>query len=291
MIGRLRPDFVVLHVFEGRRDEPVPDIASGAASGGLRGVQVFHYTLLGLGADAGPSWRVLQGRLDQLIEALKFPLPAGLQTCYGWPSRRVRGQIPLWRRATWLPDEHVEAPTAGSVSSRRAAEIGWRYGFMSFSCRCSRKASDFFAPLVNAQHSRLSTPRWSPWPGGMKKLIAIRRSRIGVRGDRHITRTRRGRKAAVPERATACLRAPVPLRRVIWTACTRARSPVWRAGGAHAKYASSSWSSCWPRSASRHPASSRVLVRSAPSPPTLGRLRRDVRNHPGATTCSTFTAA
>ena len=57
-------------------------------------------------------------------------------------------KTPMWPFHTWLPDAHVEAPTAGSVLLAAIILKMAGYGFIRFSLGLFPVASDFFAPLV-----------------------------------------------------------------------------------------------------------------------------------------------
>tara|TARA_Y100000590_G_scaffold449609_1_gene588031 strand:- start:32 stop:1000 length:969 start_codon:yes stop_codon:yes gene_type:complete len=57
-------------------------------------------------------------------------------------------KLPMWPFHTWLPDAHVEAPTAGSVILAAILLKMAGYGFMRFSLGLFPVASDFFTPLV-----------------------------------------------------------------------------------------------------------------------------------------------
>jgi NADH-quinone oxidoreductase subunit M len=59
-------------------------------------------------------------------------------------------KMPMWPVHTWLPDAHVEAPTAGSVILAGILLKMGGYGFMRFSLPMFPNASDMFAPLVFA---------------------------------------------------------------------------------------------------------------------------------------------
>jgi len=57
-------------------------------------------------------------------------------------------KTPMWPVHTWLPDAHVEAPTAGSVLLAAILLKMAGYGFIRFSLGLFPSASEFFIPLV-----------------------------------------------------------------------------------------------------------------------------------------------
>ncbi len=57
-------------------------------------------------------------------------------------------KMPMWPVHTWLPDAHVEAPTAGSVILAGILLKMGGYGFLRFSLPMFPSATEFFAPLV-----------------------------------------------------------------------------------------------------------------------------------------------
>ena len=57
-------------------------------------------------------------------------------------------KIPMWPFHTWLPDAHVEAPTAGSVILAGILLKLGGYGFLRFSLPLFPEASDFFTPFI-----------------------------------------------------------------------------------------------------------------------------------------------
>jgi NADH-quinone oxidoreductase subunit M len=57
-------------------------------------------------------------------------------------------KLPMWPVHTWLPDAHVEAPTAGSVILAGILLKMGGYGFLRFSLPMFPQASVEFAPLV-----------------------------------------------------------------------------------------------------------------------------------------------
>ena len=57
-------------------------------------------------------------------------------------------KMPMWPVHTWLPDAHVEAPTAGSVILAAILLKMGGYGFLRFSLGLFPFASDYFTPLI-----------------------------------------------------------------------------------------------------------------------------------------------
>ena len=57
-------------------------------------------------------------------------------------------KVPMWPVHTWLPDAHVEAPTAGSVILAGVLLKMGAYGFLRFSVPMLPEASAYFAPLM-----------------------------------------------------------------------------------------------------------------------------------------------
>ncbi len=57
---------------------------------------------------------------------------------------------PMWPTHTWLPDAHVEAPTAGSVMLAGIMLKMGGYGLIRFNLQMMPEAAEFFAPFVMA---------------------------------------------------------------------------------------------------------------------------------------------
>ena len=57
-------------------------------------------------------------------------------------------KVPMWPFHTWLPDAHVEAPTAGSIILAGILLKMGGYGFLRFSIPMFPEASVFFQPLI-----------------------------------------------------------------------------------------------------------------------------------------------
>jgi NADH-quinone oxidoreductase subunit M len=83
-------------------------------------------------------------------------------------------KVPMWPVHTWLPDAHVEAPTAGSVILAGVLLKMGAYGFLRFSLPLLPEASAFFAPLIFALSviAIIYTSAVAFAQEDMKKLIA-----------------------------------------------------------------------------------------------------------------------
>ncbi|RWQ27443.1 NADH-quinone oxidoreductase subunit M [Mesorhizobium sp.] len=83
-------------------------------------------------------------------------------------------KMPMWPVHTWLPDAHVEAPTAGSVILAAILLKMGGYGFLRFSLPMFPIASEMFAPLVFALSvvAIIYTSLVALMQEDMKKLIA-----------------------------------------------------------------------------------------------------------------------
>jgi len=83
-------------------------------------------------------------------------------------------KMPMWPVHTWLPDAHVEAPTAGSVILAAILLKMGGYGFIRFSLPMFPEASQYFAPLIFALSiiAIIYTSLVALVQEDMKKLIA-----------------------------------------------------------------------------------------------------------------------
>ncbi len=122
--------------------------------GGTRRVyasfKLFLYTLLG-------SVLMLVAILAMYFEAgtsniptlLNYDFPASLQT-WLWLAffASFAVKVPMWPVHTWLPDAHVEAPTAGSVILAGVLLKFGGYGFLRFSLPMFPLATDDFTILI-----------------------------------------------------------------------------------------------------------------------------------------------
>ncbi|MCW9039808.1 MAG: NADH-quinone oxidoreductase subunit M [Rhodospirillales bacterium] len=80
---------------------------------------------------------------------LTYDFPEGMQS-WLWLAffASFAVKVPMWPVHTWLPDAHVEAPTAGSVILAGVLLKMGGYGFLRFSIPMFPLASVDFAPLV-----------------------------------------------------------------------------------------------------------------------------------------------
>ena len=110
----------------------------------------FLYTLLGsvlmLLAIMAMYWDA--GTTD-IAALLQHDFPPQIQT-WLWLAffASFAVKMPMWPVHTWLPDAHVQAPTAGSVILAGILLKLGGYGFLRFSLPMFPLASDFFAPFV-----------------------------------------------------------------------------------------------------------------------------------------------
>src|ERR1700730_16985923 len=88
------------------------------------------------------------GTMD-LPTAMNFDFAAGLQKWLFlafFASFAVK--VPMWPVHTWLPDAHVEAPTAGSVILAGVLLKMGGYGFVRFSLPLFPLATAYFTPFI-----------------------------------------------------------------------------------------------------------------------------------------------
>ncbi len=80
---------------------------------------------------------------------MRTAVPHSLQT-WAWLAffASFAVKMPMWPVHTWLPDAHVEAPTAGSVVLAAIMLKMGGYGFLRFSLPMFPLASHDFAPLI-----------------------------------------------------------------------------------------------------------------------------------------------
>ncbi|MDR3518252.1 MAG: NADH-quinone oxidoreductase subunit M [Azospirillaceae bacterium] len=145
-------DFVLFYVFfEGVL---IPMFLIIGIWGGPRRVyaafKFFLYTLLGsvLMLLAILTMYYAAGTTDISV-LLQTSLPRNMQM-WLWLAlfASFAVKVPMWPVHTWLPDAHVEAPTAGSVILAGVLLKMGGYGFLRFSIPLLPEATEYFTPLI-----------------------------------------------------------------------------------------------------------------------------------------------
>ncbi|RYD30215.1 MAG: NADH-quinone oxidoreductase subunit M [Sphingomonadales bacterium] len=135
--GSLIPMFLIIGVWGGKRRV-------------YASYKFFLYTFLGsvLMLVAIMAMSFTAGT-TQIPDLLAYNFPASMQT-WLWLAffASFAVKMPMWPVHTWLPDAHVEAPTAGSVILAGILLKLGGYGFLRFSLPMFPLASADFAPLV-----------------------------------------------------------------------------------------------------------------------------------------------
>ncbi|NTS29846.1 NADH dehydrogenase subunit M [Phyllobacterium sp. YR620] len=133
----LVPMFIIIGVWGGKRRV-------------YASFKFFLYTLLGsvlmLLAIMAMYW---QAGTTDIPTLLAYKFPASMQT-WLWLAffASFAVKMPMWPVHTWLPDAHVEAPTAASaILAGILLKLGG-YGFIRFSLPMFPLASADFAPLI-----------------------------------------------------------------------------------------------------------------------------------------------
>src|SRR6185369_197174 len=112
----------------------------------------FLYTLLGsVLMLAAILYMIATAGTASIPELMAYHFPPEVQT-WLWLAffASFAVKMPMWPVHTWLPDAHVEAPTAGSVILAGVLLKMGGYGFLRFSLPMFPVASQEFAPLVFA---------------------------------------------------------------------------------------------------------------------------------------------
>ncbi|SEH32771.1 NADH-quinone oxidoreductase subunit M [Magnetospirillum fulvum] len=135
--GVLIPMFIIIGVWGGQRRV-------------YAAFKFFLYTLLG-------SVLMLVAMLAMYFEAQTTDIPSLMAHSFPLEMQKwlwmaffasFAVKVPMWPVHTWLPDAHVEAPTAGSVILAGVLLKMGAYGFLRFSLPMLPDASVFFTPLI-----------------------------------------------------------------------------------------------------------------------------------------------
>src|SRR5215467_1285629 len=136
--GVLIPMFLIIGVWGGKRRV-------------YAAFKFFLYTLLGsvlmLLAIIAIYWQLGTTDIPTAFEKLNLPFQWQFWLWLAFfASFAVK--VPMWPVHTWLPDAHVEAPTAGSVILAAILLKLGGYGFIRFSLPMFPLASHYFTPLI-----------------------------------------------------------------------------------------------------------------------------------------------
>jgi NADH-quinone oxidoreductase subunit M len=110
----------------------------------------FLYTLLGsVVMLIAMLWMIMTAGTADIPTLMNYDFPAGAQT-WLWLAffASFAVKMPMWPVHTWLPDAHVQAPTAGSVILAGVLLKMGGYGFLRFSLPMFPEASAQFVWLI-----------------------------------------------------------------------------------------------------------------------------------------------
>ncbi len=161
--GGLIPMFLIIGIWGGERRV-------------YSAFKFFLYTLLGsvlmLVAIISIYWMTGTTDIEQIYEIGIDPKFQNILWLAFFSSFAVK--TPMWPVHTWLPDAHVEAPTAGSVLLAAILLKMAGYGFLRFSLGLFPLASEYFIPLVYSLSliAIIYTSLVALMQEDMKKLIA-----------------------------------------------------------------------------------------------------------------------
>jgi NADH-quinone oxidoreductase subunit M len=135
--GQLIPMFLIIGIWGGQRRV-------------YAAFKFFLYTLLGsVLMLAAILWMITVAHTSSIPDLMRFHFDPAAQT-WLWLAffASFAVKMPMWPVHTWLPDAHVEAPTAGSVILAGILLKMGGYGFLRFSLPMFPAASVQFTPLV-----------------------------------------------------------------------------------------------------------------------------------------------
>ena len=249
--GGLIPMFLIIGIWGGKRRV-------------YASFKFFLYTFTGsvlmLLAIMTMYWYAGTSDIVTLLNGVHFP--PGMQT-WLWLAffASFAVKMPMWPVHTWLPDAHVEAPTAGSVILAGILLKMGGYGFLRFSLPMFPSASEMFAPLVFTLSivAIIYTSLVALAQEDMKKLIAYSSvAHMGFVTMGIFTLTHQGVEGGIFQMLSHGVVSGARCS-FVWgwfmTACIPARSPP-MAGWSIACRSTPpvSWSSPWPMWACRGPA-------------------------------------
>ena len=161
----LIPMFLIIGIWGGPKKEFIQHL------------NFFLFTLLGsvlmLVAIISIYWITGTTDIVEIINEIKIPKEYQYLLWLAFFSS-FAVKMPMWPVHTWLPDAHVEAPTAGSVILAAILLKMAGYGFLRFSIPMFPIASDYFTPFIFVLSivAIIYTSLVALMQDDMKKLIA-----------------------------------------------------------------------------------------------------------------------
>jgi NADH-quinone oxidoreductase subunit M len=172
--GSLIPMFLIIGVWGSKGTKEFAGITMPSRV--YAALKFFLFTLIGsLLLLIAMAWMYAQAGTTDIPTLQQFDFAAGAQK-WLWLAffASFAVKMPMWPVHTWLPDAHVQAPTAGSVILAAILLKMGGYGFLRFSLPIFPIASLDFAPLIYALSivAIIYTSLVALAQEDMKKLIA-----------------------------------------------------------------------------------------------------------------------
>ena len=172
--GSLIPMFLIIGVWGSKGEKEFAGYRMSSRV--YAAIKFFLYTFVGsVLMLVAILWMYAQAGTTDIPALQQFAFPAGAQK-WLWLAffASFAVKMPMWPVHTWLPDAHVQAPTAGSVILAAILLKMGGYGFLRFSLPMFPEASADFAPFVFALSviAIIYTSLVALAQEDMKKLIA-----------------------------------------------------------------------------------------------------------------------
>ncbi|GJL95792.1 MAG: NADH-quinone oxidoreductase subunit M [Hyphococcus sp.] len=172
--GSLIPMFLIIGVWGSKGTKEFAGVSMPSRV--YAALKFFLYTLIGsLFLLVAMAWMYAQAGTTDIPTLQGYEFSAGAQK-WLWLAffASFAVKMPMWPVHTWLPDAHVQAPTAGSVVLAAILLKMGGYGFLRFSLPMFPLASVDFAPFIYALSiiAIIYTSLVALAQEDMKKLIA-----------------------------------------------------------------------------------------------------------------------